>query len=59
MQNQSIQELIENLPVKLKVLIMDETEVKNLHALKVKYKKSTNVIAVINARIENLTYLAT
>lgn len=59
MKNQTLQDLINKLPSKLRETIMQETEVKNLELLKAKHKKISDIIVVIDAKIENLTYLAT
>ena len=55
--NQTLQEIIDNLPYMLRQQIMTETDVANLNSLKKQYAKKPNIIAVINARIQNLNYL--
>lgn len=58
MKNQSLKDIIDNLPVKLKLDILEATEVPYLVNLKSKHKRNKDIITVIDARIENLTHLA-
>lgn len=56
--DQTLQSKIEALPADLKQDILDTTDVGFLTSLKNSYLKQPDVLQVINARIENLTYLA-
>ncbi|MDA0175875.1 hypothetical protein OOZ35_00350 [Mesoflavibacter profundi] len=57
MSNQSLHSIIQNLPEHLRTDILEATDVSYLTSLKQSYLKDPDVIAVIDARIENLTYL--
>lgn len=57
--NQSLLDIIEQLPDSTRQLIMETTDVSYLNKLKKAHKNNINVATVIDARIENLTYLAT
>lgn len=57
MSNQSLHSIIQNLPEHLRTDILEATDVSYLTSLKQSYLKYPDVIAVIDARIENLTYL--
>lgn len=58
MSNQSIHNIIQNLPEHLRIDILEATDVSYLTSLKQSYLKDPEVLTVIDARIENLTYLA-
>ena len=58
MSNQSLHSIIQNLPEHLRTDILEATDVSYLTSLKQSYLKDPEVLAVIDARIENLTYLA-
>lgn len=55
--NQTLQSVINSLPPKLRSDIIGETDVKTLNKLKLKHKTNSDIVAVIDARIENLNYL--
>jgi len=57
MQNQTLQQLIENLPPDLCQQIMQTNEVSELVNLKKVYLKYPDTLTVIDARIQNLTHL--
>lgn len=57
MQNQTLQQLIENLPPDLCQQIMQTNEVSELVNLKKFYLKYPDTLTVIDARIQNLTHL--
>lgn len=58
MTNQSLHSIIQNLPEHLRTDILEATDVSYLTSLKQSYLKDPEVLSVIDARIENLTYLA-
>ncbi len=57
MQNQTLQDLIENLPPDLCQKIMQTNDVSELVNLKKFYLKYPDTLTVIDARIQNLTHL--
>ena len=50
-------DIINSQPQALVKKITDQTDVEKLCVLKKQYAKTPDVIAIINARIENLNYL--
>lgn len=58
MINQTLQQLIDELDTELRQKIMQTTDVKFLYSLKKALKKDNKTQKIIEARIQNLTYLA-
>lgn len=57
-ENQTLQEIINRINPALCALIMETTNVKDLVKIRQDHRKDKDVETVVNARIENLMYLA-